>query len=275
MAATQIKSMVDGIVMFQCGYGVPEHVSPFGSEYTDLNTQIKYHNKGAKNNWVPFIDGNDISTIISGATFTGGTVNGPTNFTSGLSADTITATTYIGLPTTNNGGGQIYYLNGNETNGGYSGFKTNFDELGESTVTKIVDNNGVIIDSFITSFSYPNSPIVPGGLWSFYLNLEGQNTNDDVIVWCEVYVVNSFNAENQIFDTEPIKISSINTTLISKYFNGCNINKDDRILVKVWVKSNGPYSETIALKSEGNIYSYIITSFHLSIDDIILDGGYY
>jgi hypothetical protein len=34
-----------------------------------------------------------------GVTFTGGTVSGPTNFTNGLSANTFSATTYVGLPT--------------------------------------------------------------------------------------------------------------------------------------------------------------------------------
>ena len=42
-----------------------------------------------------------ISDVIGGGggTFTGGTVNGPTIFTNGLSANTISATTYLNLPT--------------------------------------------------------------------------------------------------------------------------------------------------------------------------------
>jgi hypothetical protein len=37
-------------------------------------------------------------SIVSGTTFTGGTVTGPTDFTNGLTATTISATTYLGLP---------------------------------------------------------------------------------------------------------------------------------------------------------------------------------
>jgi hypothetical protein len=40
------------------------------------------------------------STTGSSGTFTGGTVSGPTNFTNGLTADTISATTYYNLPVT-------------------------------------------------------------------------------------------------------------------------------------------------------------------------------
>jgi hypothetical protein len=42
-----------------------------------------------------------ISDVIGGGggTFTGGTVNGPTIFTNGLTANTISATTYLNLPT--------------------------------------------------------------------------------------------------------------------------------------------------------------------------------
>jgi hypothetical protein len=38
-------------------------------------------------------------TIISGSTFGGGTVTGPTQFTNGLTANTISSTNYLNLPT--------------------------------------------------------------------------------------------------------------------------------------------------------------------------------
>jgi hypothetical protein len=51
-------------------------------------------------------------TIISlesggGSTFTGGTVSGPTTFTAGLTATTLSATTYLGLPNTTFTGGTV------------------------------------------------------------------------------------------------------------------------------------------------------------------------
>jgi hypothetical protein len=44
-------------------------------------------------------DGSNLTGISGGGTFTGGTVSGATQFTNGVSATTISATTYINLPT--------------------------------------------------------------------------------------------------------------------------------------------------------------------------------
>ena len=45
---------------------------------------------------VYFIDSGYTTTYYNLPTFTGGTVTGPTNFTGGLTASTISATTYYG-----------------------------------------------------------------------------------------------------------------------------------------------------------------------------------
>ena len=49
-------------------------------------------------------------TGTTGSSFTGGTVSGPTNFTNGLSANTISATTYQNLPATPKTNGSDLYL---------------------------------------------------------------------------------------------------------------------------------------------------------------------
>jgi hypothetical protein len=48
-----------------------------------------------------------ISGFSTGGSFTGGTVTGPTNFTSGLTANTISATTYLNLPSSTFTGGTV------------------------------------------------------------------------------------------------------------------------------------------------------------------------
>jgi len=75
----------------QSGYGIPNHFSTLGSEYTDLDTAIKYVNKNGLDYWVQMVD--------TTYPFSGGTVTGSTNFTNGLTANTISATTYYNLPT--------------------------------------------------------------------------------------------------------------------------------------------------------------------------------
>jgi hypothetical protein len=88
--ATNIESLPVGIYM-QSGSGAPTHISPKGTEYTDLDTAIVYINKDGVATWVEFLD----STFV----FTGGTVSGATFFSGGLSATTFSATTYYNLPT--------------------------------------------------------------------------------------------------------------------------------------------------------------------------------
>ena len=58
-------------------------------------------------------NGNDLS-FVAGETFTGGTISGATNFIGGLTADTFSATTYLGLPQ------DIYVTGGTYLNGTYT-----------------------------------------------------------------------------------------------------------------------------------------------------------
>jgi hypothetical protein len=119
----------------QAGEGAPSHLSPAGTFYFDILAGITYQNINGINNWVVIFGGNNkpIDIYVTGgtyssgtavftnntggtfnvsgfstggggsSTFTGGTVNGATNFTAGLTADTIStpsvsATTYLNLP---------------------------------------------------------------------------------------------------------------------------------------------------------------------------------
>ena len=81
----------------QSGYGIPDHFSTIGSEYTDLYTALKYVNKDGLGYWVQMVD-TTYPFSGGGSTFSGGTVNGSTYFTNGLTANTISATTYYNLP---------------------------------------------------------------------------------------------------------------------------------------------------------------------------------
>jgi hypothetical protein len=120
----------------QSGNGVPTHISPKGTEYTDLDTAIVYINKNGVSFWAEFLDSTFVITGGTGSYFTGGTVTGPTNFLNGVSANTISATTYYGLPSdvrvtggtyssgtilfTNNTGG-TFTVTGLTTGGSFTG----------------------------------------------------------------------------------------------------------------------------------------------------------
>ena len=113
----------------QAGEGAPSHLSPAGTFYFDILAGITYQNINGINNWVVIFGGNNkpIDIYVTGGTyssgtavftnntggtfnvsgfntggssiFSGGTVNGATNFTNGVTANTLSATTYLGLPT--------------------------------------------------------------------------------------------------------------------------------------------------------------------------------
>lgn len=68
--------------LLQSGNGVPNHISTLGSTYVDLDTATEYINKNGIALWVEKGIG----------VFSGGTFTGPTYFTNGLTANTISAT---------------------------------------------------------------------------------------------------------------------------------------------------------------------------------------
>jgi len=103
-----------------------------GTTYLGLPIDI-FVTGGTYSNGTAIFTNNTGGTFsISGLTtpFTGGTVSGPTNFTNGLSANTFSATTYLGLPTDIRVTGGTYSVGTaqftNNTGGTFSvtGFKT-------------------------------------------------------------------------------------------------------------------------------------------------------
>jgi len=120
------------VVLLQSGIGVPDHISPKSTLFFDIDTATVYINKDNLANWAYLIDSttsggtfgvdvyvtggtyNSISGIATftnntggtftvtgfnvggSGTFTGGTVSGATIFINGLTANTVSATTYYG-----------------------------------------------------------------------------------------------------------------------------------------------------------------------------------
>lgn len=70
--SVQINSFDLAPILIQTGYGIPDHVSPLGSEYTDLYTAFKYYNTDGIAHWVQYLD-----TSFSGGfiPYTGATTN--------------------------------------------------------------------------------------------------------------------------------------------------------------------------------------------------------
>ena len=83
-----ISSFPIGTIFYQSGKGYPTHIATRGCTYIDIDTAIEYINKDGLVDWVPF---SDSSSSIFGnyLPLSGGTVYGPTSFTSGLTSNTL------------------------------------------------------------------------------------------------------------------------------------------------------------------------------------------
>lgn len=206
--SVQINSFDLAPILIQTGYGIPDHISPLGSEYTDLYTAFKYYNTDGIAHWVQYLDTSFSGG--SGSIFTGGTVTGPTYFLNGITANTISATTYYNLPTdirvtggtytagtatfTNNTGG-TFSVTGITVSSGYSSnYYGSFSKNGDIVVsganiatlwtydtTEI--SNGIVIQN--------NSQIKVNntGVYEFGYSPQIEKTQGpdaDVTIWVEI-----------------------------------------------------------------------------------------
>jgi hypothetical protein len=180
-----------------------------------------------------------------GTTFTGGTVTGPTIFTNGLTANTFSATTYLGLPTdirvtggtysngtaefTNNTGGTFsvsgFSTGGSSSGGGSIGSNIYFNlsvsqspyrEISEiptngpeqTTGVTIASNTTATIAEFLTPLGFPNLTAIPAGVWSFFLHSYKQNNSAAFDIFCEVYSRTSGGIETLLFASDPTPVTS-------------------------------------------------------------------
>ena len=267
----------------------------------DVNGKTKTTNfqmtSGATNGYVLTSDVSGNASWQLSNSFTGGTVNGPTNFTNGLTANILSATTYQNLPqdifvtggTYTNGeilfknnsggsftvtglpiggaGGEIYYFNLSQTQTPYREFSP-ISVNGVEQTTGITINSGVTstITSFLTPTGYPNTTTIPAGYWSFYIHSYKDTINASFNVFCEVYLRTTGGSETLILTTEGYDIQTYNPTvsmqLTDGYYSGGTIDVSDRILVKVRATNTGLQTNTITFFTEGQQhYSYGITPF--------------
>ena len=227
--------------------------------------------------------------------FTGGTVTGPSIFTNGLSANTISATTYSNVPVVTGGtytsgtitftdakggtfnvsglpvggqGGQLYYFNTSVTQTPYKEFGPAGTTTSEQTTTiSVASGVTSTIQSYLTPIGYPNSLIFPGGVWSFYLHAYKEDISSSFGVYCDVYKRTSGGVETYLFSTDPFEVTSTGLTstlgLSNDYYSGVTLNVSDRILVLVRATNTGTSTKQITFITEGSTrYSYGITTFN-------------
>jgi hypothetical protein len=250
------------------------------------------------------------STLGAYLPLSGGTVTGNTIFQSGLTANTlnvtgntllsgltattISATTYFNLPTdirvtggtytngtatfTNNtggtfnvtgfaiggGGGQIFYLNLSQSQGGNRLLSTTGSTASEQT-------SGVTIGSSVTGSiaSFQTTPLnitlLPGGVWGFYLHSYKQDNNSSFNIFVEVYKITSGGTQTLLFTTDPAPVTTNSPNpsmqLSDGYFSGTPLSVSDSIVAVVRATNTGNQSHIITLVTEGSQhYSYAVST---------------
>ena len=226
--------------------------------------------------------------------FTGGTVSGATNFTNGLTANTISATTYYNLPVdvfvtggtytsgnaifTNNtggtftvtgfaiggGGGQIFYLNISQSKGTNRYLSTTASTAAEQSTGATIAAGGT---GTIASFQSDvlNTTLIPGGIWSFYLHSYKQNNNASFNIFVEVYKRTSGGTETLLFTTDPTPVTTNSPNpsmgVSDAYFSGSPILVSDSIVARVRATNTSNQSHSVTLFSEGSQhYSYAVST---------------
>ena len=245
------------------------------------------------------VNGNTITGFPTSLTgdylpLSGGTVTGNTIFQSGLTSNTISATTYYNLPTdirvtggtytngtatfTNNtggtfnvtgfaiggGGGQIFYLNLSQSQNGNRFLSTTASTASEQT-------SGVTIGSSVTGSiaSFQTTPLnislIPGGIWSFYLHSYKQDNNSSFNIFVEVYKITSGGSQTLLFATDPAPVTTNSPNpsmqLTDGYFSGTSLNVSDGVVAVVKATNTGNQSHSITLVTEGSQhYSYVVST---------------
>jgi hypothetical protein len=212
---------------------------------------------------------------------------------SSVSAPTISATTYYGVNAAtggtysngvitlqgsglltsitglggSGGGGQVYFLNLSNNQTPYKEFSPIATSGGQvSTGTSISNGVTSTLASFLTPVGYPNTILLPGGIWSFYLHSYKANIGDSFNIYAEVYKRTDLGVETLLFTTDPATVDGVATTpkmsLSDSYFSGTSLSLTDRILVVVKGTNNGASPSTLTLFTEGSqYYSYATTTF--------------
>ena len=163
--------------------------------------------------------------------------------------------------------GVAYYLNESINQSPYKEFSKISTSTAEQTVSLTLAAGATgIIQSFQTPAGDPNITVVPSGLWSGYIHLEGTSATDDWEVYYEVYKRDVSTTETLLFTSalEVINNIPITTTLylIDGVFPQTSLLITDRIVVKIIANNTGTGTQTINLKTEGvGNYSLIATSF--------------
>ena len=167
-------------------------------------------------------------------------------------------------------GGQSLFFNTSVTLSPYFELSPFGDTQVETGVTVSVSaQTEEVIASYQTPVGYPNSIIIPPGVWSFYLHGYKQNQNAIFDIFCDVYKRDTGGTETLLFTTDPVAVTTnspnVAMYVTDVYQSGSTLNVSDRLVVKVMGRNktlfNQPYSLTFITQGLSH-YSYGTTTLN-------------
>ena len=165
------------------------------------------------------------------------------------------------------GGGIPYYLNLSNSQTPYREFSPIATNAAEQTSGVSIGNGATrTIAEFLTPVDYPNSNLLPGGVWTFHLHSYKQNNNASFNIFVEVYKRTSGGTETLLFTTDPAPVTTNSPNpsmqISDAYFSGTPLLVSDRLVAKVRATNTSNQTHTITLFTEGQQhYSYATTTF--------------
>jgi len=178
------------------------------------------------------------------------------------------------------GGGQVYFLNLSNTQTPYKEFSPVATTAAQQTTgTSISSGVTSTLASFLSPVGYPNTNLLPAGIWSFYLHTYKTNVGDSFTTYAQVWKRTSGGSEVLLFTTDPAIVDGVNPTpimnLTDVYYSGTSLDLTDRILVVIKGTNNGTSTSTLTLVTEGaQYYSYATTTFGTGVPNYTTGGTY-
>jgi hypothetical protein len=179
--------------------------------------------------------------------------------------------TLANFPSTGGGGGQIFYFNGNISQGTIGG--TAFYELGTAANTGPAANftratTGVIA-SFITDVGSPNHLIIPSGVWTIdvYLSETGGGSNNaEIVAVLKVYNGATFTT----IATSPLE-QITNGNVIDLYTFAISVPNtitaaSDRVVIEFDIQNTN--GKTVTLYTESNKIGEVHSTYAIGLSSL-------
>jgi hypothetical protein len=179
--------------------------------------------------------------------------------------------TLANFPSTGGGGGQIFYFNGNISQGTIGG--TAFYQLGTAANTGPAANftratTGVIA-SFITDVNSPNHLIIPAGVWTIdvYLSETGGGSNNaEIVAVLKVYNGSTFTT----IATSPLE-QITNGNVIDLYTFAISVPNTvtaatDRVVIEFDIQNTN--GKTVTLYTESNKIGEVHSTYAIGLSSL-------